>query len=70
MLVGDTSGNGAVNGTDVSQTKAVSGQTLSATNFRCDINANGTINASDLAIVKAQAGTSVISAGVRNGETR
>jgi hypothetical protein len=57
VLIGDTNGNGAVNASDVSQSKARIGQTLDATNFRSDVNANGAINATDVSIVKSDAGT-------------
>jgi hypothetical protein len=56
VLVGDTSGNGLVNGTDVSQTKLQSGHPISSSNFREDITGNGTINGSDVASVKLQSG--------------
>jgi titin len=56
LLVGDTSGNGVVNGTDVSQTKSQSGQTITNANFRSDVAVNGAINASDLALVKSRSG--------------
>jgi hypothetical protein len=59
ILIGDTNGNGAVNATDVSQTKSRSGQSVGAGNFRSDVNANGTINAVDIAIVKSNVGTAV-----------
>ena len=59
ILVGDTNGNGAVNGTDVSQTKSRSGQVVGATNYRSDINANGVINASDVSLVKSKSGTAI-----------
>ena len=57
VLVGDTSGNGIVNATDVSQTKAQSGQPVSASNFREDVSASGSINATDVSVVKLQSGT-------------
>jgi hypothetical protein len=56
ILVGDTSGNGLVNGTDVSQTKAQSGHPVTGSNFREDITGNGTINGSDVSSVKLQSG--------------
>ncbi len=67
FLLGDTNGNGVVNGTDVSQTKAASGQPVTAANFRADVNASGVINATDLAIVKSQSGavTAVPGSGER-----
>ena len=58
FLAGDTSGNGAVNATDVGQTKLQTGQTIGATNFRCDVNVSGTVNATDVGFVKSQVGTS------------
>lgn len=59
MLVGDTNGNKAVNSSDVSQTKAQSGQTVGATNFREDVAMNGSINSSDVGLVKSRSGSSV-----------
>jgi uncharacterized delta-60 repeat protein len=59
VLVGDTSGNGTVNATDVSQTKLQSGQALMNANFRNDINFNGTINASDVSSVKLKTGSAL-----------
>lgn len=59
VLVGDSNGNGAVNASDVAQTKAQVGQPITSGNFRSDVNANGTVNASDVAIVKSQVGTSL-----------
>ena len=38
VLLGDTNANGAVNATDVAQTKSRIGQTLDVTNFRSDVN--------------------------------
>lgn len=56
VLLGDTSGNGSVTASDISQAKASSGQPISTTNFRADINANGSINSSDIGLVKSQSG--------------
>jgi hypothetical protein len=56
ILIGDTSGNGIVNASDVSQTKAQTGQPITASNFREDVNGNGAINASDVALVKSKSG--------------
>lgn len=58
ILAGDTSGNGSVNTSDIGQTKAASGQLLSAANFRADVNVSGAINASDVSQVKANSGNS------------
>ena len=59
VLIGDTSGNGGVNASDVSQVKAQSGQPVGATNFREDVTVNGTINASDVGLVKSKSGTAL-----------
>jgi len=49
---GDTNGNGAVNSSDVGQTKGRIGQAVTATNFRSDVNASGGINSTDVSIIK------------------
>jgi hypothetical protein len=59
VLLGDTSGNGTVNASDVSQTKLRSGQIIDATNFRSDVSVNGSINASDVSVVKLHSGTAL-----------
>ena len=59
VLLGDTTGNGTVTGTDVSQTKLQSGQPVSASNFREDVNANGAINGTDVSRVKLKSGTAL-----------
>jgi hypothetical protein len=59
ILAGDTTGNGAVNSSDVGQTKANSGQLTTGTNFRTDVTINGVISASDIGLVKVQAGTAL-----------
>ena len=59
LLIGDTSGNGAVNAADVAQTKAQSGTAACPPNFREDVNGNGSINASDVALVKFNVGNSL-----------
>jgi hypothetical protein len=56
ILLGDASGNGTVNSTDVSMVKSRSGQPITAANFRSDVVANGSINTSDIGQVKAQSG--------------
>ena len=57
VLAGDTNGSGAVNASDVGQTKAQSGQSATAGNFRTDVNVSGAINGSDIGLVKSVAGT-------------
>ncbi len=59
VLLGDTNGSGTVTASDIGQTKAQSGQTANAGNFRTDVNVSGTISASDIGQVKAQSGTSL-----------
>ncbi len=59
VLAGDTSGNGAVTATDVSQTKLQSGLGVTAGNFREDVVVSGTITASDVSAVKLNSGTSL-----------
>jgi reprolysin-like metallo-peptidase family M12B len=59
MLVGDTTGNGAVNSTDIGQSKLQSGIPVSAVNFRNDVAANGVINSSDVSSVKLASGTAL-----------
>ncbi len=59
MLIGDTNGNKTVNVSDVAQTKAQSGSSVTVANFRTDVNVSGAITVSDIAQVKANAGHSV-----------
>jgi len=59
LLLGDTTGNGSVNSSDIAQTQAASGQMLDATNFREDVTVNGQINSSDISMVQAQSGTAL-----------
>lgn len=58
-LLGDTTGNGAVNSSDISQTQSQSGQAATASNFREDVTVNGLINSSDISAVQAQSGTAL-----------
>jgi hypothetical protein len=59
VLSGDTTGDGHVNASDVAQTKAQSGQAVTAANFRQDVNSNGALNASDVSLVKSRSGTAL-----------
>ena len=59
VLVGDTTGNGSVNASDVSLTKLKSGQAVDASNFREDVTVNNSINASDVSLVKSKSGTAL-----------
>lgn len=59
FLLGDTTADGFVNAGDTSQTKARSGQAVTAANFRSDVNADGNLNAGDASLVKANSGTAL-----------
>ena len=56
VLLGDTTANGSVNSSDVSQTKADSGKTTGSANFRRDVTADGLVNSSDVVAVKSKSG--------------
>ncbi|MGI8436352.1 MAG: Calx-beta domain-containing protein [Chthoniobacterales bacterium] len=56
IVLGDTTGNGAVGSSDVSQAKAQSGQPVTTANFRNDVNVNGAITSSDIGLIKSQSG--------------
>jgi len=62
MLLGDTTGNGAVNSSDVAQTQSQSGQAVTSANYREDVTVSGAINSSDIALVQSQSGTALPSA--------
>ena len=57
ILFGDTTGNGVVNSSDISQVKSQSGQAVNGANFREDLSGDGSINASDVSLVKSKSGT-------------
>jgi hypothetical protein len=60
VLIGDTTGNGAVNSSDLSQTQSQSGQPVvsgMSPNFREDVTVNGLINSSDISLVQSKSGT-------------
>lgn len=56
LLVGDTTGNGAVNASDVSQVKSQSGMATCPSNFRLDLTVDGDITASDVGFAKTLSG--------------
>jgi hypothetical protein len=56
VLIGDTTGNGVVNSSDVSETKAMSGAAVAS---RIDVVVNGIINSSDISLVKSSSGTTL-----------
>ncbi len=59
VLSGDATGDGVVNSSDISLTKAKSGQVADMTNFRADPNVDGVINSSDISLVKSRSGTAL-----------
>jgi hypothetical protein len=63
VLIGDTTGNGVVNSSDIAQTQSQSGQPVNnqegTSNFREDVTANGQINSSDIALVQSKSGTAL-----------
>jgi hypothetical protein len=59
VLVGDTTANGRVNSSDISQTQSQSGLPLTIDNFREDVTVNGSINSSDISLVQSQSGTAL-----------
>jgi hypothetical protein len=59
VLLGDTTGNGAVNSSDIAQTQSQSGQPVTSFNFREDVTVNGLINSSDIALVQSKSGTAL-----------
>jgi hypothetical protein len=59
VLIGDTTGNAAINSSDIAQTQSQSGQPVTSLNFREDVTANGLINSSDIALVQSKSGTAL-----------
>ena len=59
LLLGDTTGNGSVNSSDIGQTKSQSGQAVTISNFRTDVSVNDAINSTDISLVKSQSGTAL-----------
>jgi len=52
VVIGDTTGNGVVNSTDIAQTQSQSGQAVTSSNFREDVTVNGLIKSSDIGLVQ------------------
>jgi hypothetical protein len=59
VLLGDTTGDGFANSTDIAQTKSQSGQFVSISNAREDVTVDGNINSTDIAQVKSRSGTAL-----------
>src|ERR1043166_8357752 len=59
VLLGDTNANGAVNSSDISQTKGQSGMPVTGSNFREDITVDGNLNSSHILLLKPKSGTAL-----------
>ncbi|MEA2202985.1 MAG: hypothetical protein QOI89_3700 [Solirubrobacteraceae bacterium] len=59
VLAGDTTANGRVNSSDISQTQSQSGQPVGLSNYREDVTVNGLINSSDISLVQSFSGTAL-----------
>ena len=59
VLLGDTTANGSVNSSDISQTKGQTGQVVGSSNFREDVTVDGNLNSSDISLVKSKTGTAL-----------
>ena len=59
VLLGDTTGNGIVNASDIIQTKGLTGSSITEANFRSDVTADGAINSSDVIAVKSRSGSAI-----------
>jgi dockerin type I repeat protein len=59
VLAGDTNANGTVNSSDLAQIKSESGQPVTASNFREDVDGDGIINAKDVSTVKMKSGAAL-----------
>lgn len=57
VLVGDTSADRFVNSADISQVKSQSGNAVTSSNYREDLNTDGFINSADISLVKSRSGT-------------
>lgn len=58
VLAGDVTPTGSVGSSDIGQTKSLSGQAVTASNFRADVNVSGgSISSSDIGLVKSRSGT-------------
>ncbi len=56
FLLGDVTGNGSVNTSDLGQVKVDSGAPVTQATFRSDVVPTGIINSSDVSAVKAASG--------------
>jgi hypothetical protein len=59
FLIGDTTNDGSVDAGDIAQTKSESGNPVTNSNFREDVNVDGSIDAGDISFVKFESGTGI-----------
>lgn len=59
VLLGDTTGDGIVSSSDVSQTSGRSGSVVNASTFRSDVNADGVIDSADVVLIQSNVGTAL-----------
>ena len=59
VLIGDTTADRFVNSADIGQTKSESGNSVSESNFREDLNLDDFINSGDISLVKSKSGTAI-----------
>jgi hypothetical protein len=59
VLLGDSTGDGAVNAGDALQTRGRSGAVTDAANYRSDVNTDGNVNSGDVIVVRGRAGASL-----------
>ena len=62
VLIGDTSGNGSVNASDLSKAKSVLGEPATPSSYRSDVVTDGDINDNDLSTIQSFIGTGVLAA--------
>jgi hypothetical protein len=59
VLIGDVDASGRVDSGDVSSAKQQAGQSVTASNFREDVNTDGLINSADSSLVSVKSGTTL-----------
>ena len=59
VLLADTTADGFVDSADIAQTKSQSGNAVSNSNFREDVNVDGFLDSADISLVKSKSGTAL-----------
>jgi hypothetical protein len=59
VLIGDVNASGRVDSGDVFSASQQSGQPVTASNFREDVNTDGSINSADSSLIRSKSGTSL-----------